>query len=153
MTTTNEMDATDLLETLKITKVEHRAVGGTWVTGTIAEHRFEALVFPEHAACTEDELDDSQISKLSVQRISDRREVASYDRGWGLQPSTPIAKQIVDLLAAGLAETVFTPPAHSAIDELIAAAQALVEAKDNQMETKVEWQRLRKAIQVAREYA
>lgn len=153
MTTNNNNDATDLLETLNITKISNRMVGGSWVTGTIAEHCFEALVFPEHADCTDNELDDSRISKLCVQRISDRKEVASFDRGWDVHPATPKAKRIVDLLAAGLAEAVFTPPAHSAIEELIAAAQALVDAKDNKMETKVEWLRLRKAIQVAREYA
>jgi len=36
-----------------------------------------------------------------------RAEVASYDRGWDTNPTTPAAKVIVDLLAAGLAETVF----------------------------------------------
>lgn len=106
MTTTNEIDAAELLETLKITKTEHRAVGGTWVTGTIAEHRFEAVLFSDHATCPDYELDGSCISKLWVQRISDRTQVACFDRGWDVQPTTPIAQQIVDLLAAGLAETV-----------------------------------------------
>jgi len=36
-----------------------------------------------------------------------RAEAASYDRGWDTNPSTPAAKVIVDMLAAGLAETVF----------------------------------------------
>ena len=107
MTTANDINATDLLATLKITKMEHRAVGGTWVTGTIAEHRFEALLFSDHATCPDYELDDSRISKLWVQRISDRTQVAYFDRGWDVQPTTPSAQQIVDLLAAGLAETVY----------------------------------------------
>jgi len=36
-----------------------------------------------------------------------RAEVASYYRRWDTNPTTPAAKVIVDLLAAGLAETVF----------------------------------------------
>lgn len=102
----NDIDAYDLLDTLKITKVQRRtSVGGTWVQGTIGEHRFDALVFPEHADQPDYELDDSRISKLWVRRSSDRATVANFDRGWDVRPTTPIAGQIVDLLAAGLAET------------------------------------------------
>ena len=100
--------ATDLLDTLRITKIGRRtSFGGAWVQGTIGEHRFDALVFPEHAECPDYELGDSRISKLGVQRISDRGTVANFDRGWDVRPTTPIAEQIVDLLAAGLAETVY----------------------------------------------
>ena len=66
-------DAGDLLETLEITKVERRtSTGGAWVQGTMGGHRFDALVFPEHAEQPDYELDDSRISKLWVQRSSDR---------------------------------------------------------------------------------
>ncbi len=106
--TNDDIDASDLLDTLKITKVERRTgAGGAWVQGTIGEHRFDALVFPEHAEQPDYELDDSRISKLWVQRISDRATVTNFDRGWDVRPTTPIAGQIVDLLAAGLAETVY----------------------------------------------
>ena len=102
------IDATDLLDTLKITKIEQRRIGGgAWVTGTIGEHCFDALVFPEHAEQPDYELGDSRISKLTVQRISDKTTVANFDRGWDFRPTTPIAEQIVDLFAAGLAETVY----------------------------------------------
>ena len=48
--TDGNIDATDLLETLKLTKVQRRTgAGGTWAKGTIGGHRFNALVFPEHA--------------------------------------------------------------------------------------------------------
>ena len=107
-TTKNEPDAGDVLATLEITKVEPRTgVPGTWVTGAIGGHRFEALVFPEHAAVPDYELGDSRISKLSLRRIKDRAMVANFDRGWDVNPTTPIAAQIVDLLAAGLAERTF----------------------------------------------
>ena len=109
MTQANEdIDASDLLDTLKITRVCPRDVGGgAWVKGTIGGHRFDALVFPEHTQQPDYELDDSRISKLSLQQIGERALVACFDRGWDVQPTTAIAKQIVDLLAAGLAETVF----------------------------------------------
>jgi hypothetical protein len=32
--------------------------------------------------------------------------VAAFERGWDVQPTTPAARTIVDLLCAGLAETV-----------------------------------------------
>jgi len=106
--TNRDIDAADLLDTLKIIKIERRtSFGGAWVQGTIGEHRFDALVFPEHAECPDYELGDSRISKLTVQRISDKATVANFDRGWDVRPTTTVAGQIVDLLAAGLAETVY----------------------------------------------
>jgi hypothetical protein len=99
-------DPADLIETLRITKVEQRNAGGSWVRGTLGGHRFNALIFPEHAENPEWELGDSRISKLWVQRISDRAVVAYFERGWDLRPRTEAASQIVDLLAGGLAEMV-----------------------------------------------
>ena len=51
MTTTNDQnqtpDASEVLGTLRIKKMQRRtSCGGTWVLGTIAGHRFDALVFP-----------------------------------------------------------------------------------------------------------
>jgi len=106
--TTTDMDAMDLMETFKITKIESRwTVGGRWVTGTIGGYGFEALVFPEHAQCADYELADSRISKLWVQQVSGGATVASFDRGWDIHPTTPSAQQIVELLAEGLAEFVY----------------------------------------------
>ena len=103
-----EIEASEVLNTLQIKKVERRtSAGGAWVQGAITGHRFDALVFPEHAEVPEYELDDSRISKLWVQRISDRETVANFDRGWDVRPTTEIARTIVDLLAAGLAEHVY----------------------------------------------
>jgi hypothetical protein len=93
---------------LRITKTTRRAAGGgTWVSGTIAGHRFNALVFPEHAECPDYELGDSRISKLWLQRIADKTTVVNFDRGWDQQPANPAAAKIVDFLAAGLAEMVY----------------------------------------------
>jgi hypothetical protein len=105
---TNPETPDDLLDTLQITKIERRiSANGAWVSGTMGGHRFDALVFPEHAEVPEYELDDSRISKLWVQRISDRQMVVNFDRGWDVQPTTNLAKSIVDLLSAGLAEFVY----------------------------------------------
>lgn len=98
----------EMLATLKIAKKEHsRLSGGTWVVGTIAGHAFESLVFIEHATSASYELGQSRISKLHLKEQATGREVACFDRGWDKAPATPAAQQIVDLLSAGLAETVF----------------------------------------------
>ncbi len=105
---TNTTDAEALLDSLRITKVQRRtSAGGAWVRGTIGEHRFDALVFPEHAEHPNYELDDSRISKLWIQRIDGRVTVANFDRGWDVRPTTDVAAAIVDLLTAGLAEHIY----------------------------------------------
>lgn len=103
------IDAGEVLDTLAIKKVQRRtSAGGAWVTGTIAEHRFDALVFPEPATNREWEVGgESRISKLWVQRISDRATVYNWDRGADVEPATEIAGVIVDLLAAGLADAIW----------------------------------------------
>jgi hypothetical protein len=94
---------------LQIRKTTPRdgGIGGTWVDGTINGHRFQVLVFADHAENEEYELGTSRISKLWLQRQTDKKEVASFDRGWDLEPTTPDAKAIVDFLAAGIAEHTF----------------------------------------------
>jgi hypothetical protein len=96
-----------LLDTLEITKREGRPTGGNWISGTIGGHRFEALVFAEHAERPEYELEDSRISKLWLKDGATDAVVFEFDRGPGIEASTEVAKAIVGLLVAGLAETVF----------------------------------------------
>ena len=51
MNATNPDDL-DVGHDLEITKTSRRASGGgTWICGTLSGHRFDALVFPEHADC------------------------------------------------------------------------------------------------------
>ncbi len=101
-------DPAEMLATLMITKTTRRNAGaGTWVTGTIAGHAFEALVFPEHAECESYELGKSRISKLHLRTIATRNPVACFDRGWDVIPINDPARRAVDLLCAGLAETVY----------------------------------------------
>ena len=95
----------ELGDDFKITKVTRRAAGsGTWVRGTIDGHRFEALVFPEHAEQAVFELVDSRISKIWIAQLSNGTTVCNFDRGWDVRPTTTKAQQILDFLAAGLAE-------------------------------------------------
>jgi hypothetical protein len=101
-------DALEMGDDLRITKTTRRASGaGTWVIGTIAGHRFDCLVFPEHADCPDYELDDSRISKIWLQRLSDKATVVNFDRGWDVRPTTKVAQAIVDFLAAGLADHIY----------------------------------------------
>jgi hypothetical protein len=98
-------DDREMGDDLTITKTTRRASGGgTWVCGTLSGHRFDALVFPEHAEVADFELGESRISKLFVQRLADRQTVANFDRGWDVRPTTDEATAIVDFLAAGLAD-------------------------------------------------
>jgi hypothetical protein len=106
---TNDPFEFDLGDDLRITKTTRRASGGgTWVCGTIAGHRFDALVFPEHADNREWELGDSRISKLWVQRLADKQTVFNWDRGLDQAAVSDLAQAIVDFLAAGLADHVYT---------------------------------------------
>jgi hypothetical protein len=92
---TNDLD-------LVITKVTRRAAGGgTWVCGRISEHRFDALVFHEHATNPEREIGDSRISKLWVQRLADKKKVYNWDRGADIPAENETARAIVDFLCAG----------------------------------------------------
>ena len=98
----------DLGDDLKITKTDSsRQMGGTWVTGSIAGHSFQVLVFEDHAECESYELGTSRISKLWLRRQADRQVVANFDRGWDFEPTTDAAREIVGFLAAGIAEHIF----------------------------------------------
>jgi hypothetical protein len=108
MTSTNEPFENDLGDDLQITKTTRRASGGgTWVCGTIAGHRFDALVFPEHAESEEYELGQSRISKLWLKRLADKQTVFNWDRGLDQDATTDLARAIVDFLAAGLADHIY----------------------------------------------
>ena len=98
----------DLGDDLEITKTTRQAAGdGTWVIGTIAGHRFNALVFHRHANTSDWELEDSRISKLWIERIADHREVFSWDRGPDCPAEDETVAAIVDFLVAGLADHIF----------------------------------------------
>jgi hypothetical protein len=104
----NATNDLDLGEDLQITETTRRASGsGTWVCGTIHGHRFQALVFPEHAENPDYEIGDSRISKLWLQRISDKAVVFNWDRGADIAAADKTTQAIVDFLCAGLAESTY----------------------------------------------
>ncbi len=95
----------DLGADLEITKTTRRlSGGGTWVCGTLHGHRFEALVFEDHAEVADYELGDSRISKLWIQRIADKVTTFHWDRGLDQPATDQLTQAIVDFLAAGLAD-------------------------------------------------
>ena len=101
-------DDLDVGHDLEITKTTRRASGaGRWVSGTLSGHRFEALVFPEHAANPEWEIGDSRISKLWIQRQADKRDVFSWDRGPDVSAADDTTAQFVDFLAGGMADFIY----------------------------------------------
>jgi len=107
MNATNPEDL-DVGHDLEITKTSRRASGGgTWVCGTLCGHRFDALVFPEHADNPEWEIGDSRISKLWVQRIADKQQVFNWDRGADVPSADATTRAIVDFLAGGIADYVY----------------------------------------------
>jgi hypothetical protein len=99
-----------------IARRSRRAAGaGTWVGGRVGGYRFEALVFPEHADDPSWEIGRSKISKLWVQRSSDERMVFNWDRGEDVPTADLETQEVVDLLAARLADLIFPgppPPTH-----------------------------------------
>jgi hypothetical protein len=106
--TTKTAEDLDLGFDLQITKTTRRtSVGGTWVSGTIHGHRFDALVFPEHADIPDYEIDDSRISKMWIQRLANEQVVFNWDRGADIAAADTTVQAIVDFLAAGLAEHIF----------------------------------------------
>lgn len=101
-------DEFDVGYDLEITKTTRRAAGaGTWVSGTLNGHRFDALVFPEHAENPDYEIGDSRISKLWLQRSADKTTVFNWDRGLDVAAATDEAKIIVDFLSVGLADLIY----------------------------------------------
>lgn len=87
--------------------VRERDCGGTWLIGTIAGHRFNALVFAEHSPFEDFELGDSRISKLWIRREEDRRVVFDFDRGLSIAAANQKAQAIVDFLCQELARRHF----------------------------------------------
>ena len=107
MNATNPDDL-DVGHDLEITKTTRRASGGgTWVCGTLSGHRFDALVFPEHADNRDWEIGDSRISKLFIQRLADKQTVFNWDRGADVPAADQLVASIVDFLAGGLADHVY----------------------------------------------
>jgi hypothetical protein len=108
MTDAQETADLDVGFDLEITKMQRReSAPGTWVCGRLSGHRFDALVFPEHAENPEWELDDSRISKLWVQRLADKQTVFNWDRGPDVPAADKTVQAIVDFLSVGIVDLAY----------------------------------------------
>jgi hypothetical protein len=114
----------------------HTAGSGTWVTGTLSGHRFDALVFPEHATNCEWEIDDSRISKLRIQRLADQREVFNWDRGADVDANDDLTKAIVDFLIGDLADYISVLADPRIYDYIDAEPSEGLAARYRQLETR-----------------
>ena len=83
------------------------AGGGTWVIGRLDGYRFDALVFPQHAVNPVWEIGHSRISKLGIQRTSDKATVFNWDRGADMEPQDDEVQAVVDFLNGGLADLIY----------------------------------------------
>ena len=107
MNATNHDDL-DVGHDFEIKKVTRQAAGaGTWASGTMSGHRFDALVFPEHAANPDWEIGESRISKLWIQRLADKQTTFNWDRGADVNAIDETTQAIVDFLAGGLADHIY----------------------------------------------
>jgi hypothetical protein len=99
----------DIGEDLKIKSIKSRGMGvtGTWVTGTLNGHYFEALAFKDHAENPEYELHESRISKMYLKCLTTGKEVFNFDRGMDVEPKTTEAANIVGFLCEGIADLAF----------------------------------------------
>jgi|GEM_PF-4805717 len=97
----------EAIKTFEIERITPRQAPGRWVTGTIAGHSFEALVFREHAESESYELEKSRISKLQLRQIHGDQIVAEFDRGWSTEPSTPVARLITRIFTKALARLAY----------------------------------------------
>ncbi len=105
MRTNGTNEDVDLGDDLEMTRIDRRpSFGGTWIDGTLHGHRFQALVFPEHATNPDYEIADSRISKLWLQRVADNRVVFNWDRGADVEAADATTRAIVDFLCEGLAD-------------------------------------------------
>jgi len=103
----NEEHTYTLGHDLRITNVERGLSGiGTWVSGTVNGHFFQAKIFPKHSPNQDWEIGRSRISKLGLKRLEDDRVVFHWDRGAEKLPKDPLGKErdtiaTVDLLTTG----------------------------------------------------
>jgi hypothetical protein len=99
----------DMGHDLTIKSIRPRGLGvpGTWVTGTLNGHYFEALAFKDHAENPEYELGQSRVSKMYLKCLATKREVFHFDRGTDIEAQTPEAADIVGFLCEGIADLAF----------------------------------------------
>lgn len=82
-----------------ITRKQPAACGGTWYTGWVDDYMFEAKVYDTGS---EYGIDGGRISKLWIYGAFFRDTVASYERGWDVEPESEDARDALDAILAAL---------------------------------------------------
>ena len=80
-----------------ITETSNNAAtyNGNWVEGRIGEYVYQAKVF----ACGSNfGIYGGNISKLWIRHEATRAVVVNYDRGWDIEPTDELVKNMVDAL-------------------------------------------------------
>lgn len=100
------MNEEELRREVQVLQFHRRlTVGGAWVGGIVAGHRFQALVFAAPPVVPEwDVRPPACISKLWLQRIADKTTVFNWDRGRDIPAASDEVEGIIDALAATLPE-------------------------------------------------
>jgi len=103
----NQADNSSFRYHLRIASVERGMSGiGTWVSGTVNGHGFQAKMFRYHASNQDWEICRSRIAKLEVWRLQDGHVAFSWDRGAQQLPKDPLGREqttmaIVDFITTG----------------------------------------------------
>lgn len=90
-----------------IVSVSRRQACGAWVKGNVLSFTFEALIFPEHAAYPDYEIEQSQISKLCIRRRSDRAITYAWDRGLDIPAADADTQRAIIIVCTKLASAVY----------------------------------------------
>lgn len=83
---------------IAITKKEP-AFGGTWYTGWTGAYLFEAKAYTGGSVYG---INEGQVSKLSITSAATGALVASYDRGWDVEPAGKADREALEAILAAL---------------------------------------------------
>jgi len=81
----------------------------TRAKGRIGAFRFDAKVYPAHAACASYEIARSRISKLELRRLDSDTIAYAWDRGLDIPAMDAATQAAVDTVTAHLADHLYGP--------------------------------------------
>ena len=84
---------------ITITKKQPAACGGTWYTGWTGAYWFQAKAYTGGSIYG---INEGQVSKLEITSTATGAVVASYDRGWDMEPSRKADREALDAILAAL---------------------------------------------------
>ena len=84
---------------ITITQKEPAAVGGTWYTGWTGAYLFQAKAYTGGSVYG---INEGQVSKLTITSAATGALVASYDRGWDVEPAGKADREALEAILAAL---------------------------------------------------